>query len=82
MEALYLQSQGLAPADIVRLCAISTTTFYRYLHAYRTGGIATLQEVPFHRRQSQLTAYRTSIEADLRQRPPASVALRLGSDAR
>jgi transposase len=74
MEALYLQSQGLAPEAICRLCAISKTTFYRYLHEYRAGGIAKLTEVPFHRRQSQLTAYRTSIEADLRQHPPASVA--------
>ena len=74
MEALYLKSQGLAPADICRLCAISKTTFYRYLHAYREGGIDKLKEVPFHRRQSQLADYRTSIEADLRQRPPASVA--------
>ena len=74
MEALYLQSQGLAPATSSRLCAISKTTLYRYLHEYREGGIEKLKEVPFHRRQSQLAAYRTSIEADLRQRPPASVA--------
>jgi transposase len=74
MEALYLKSHGLAPEAISRLCAISKPTFYRYLHAYREGGIAQLQAVPFHRRQSQLVTYRTSIEADLRQRPPASVA--------
>jgi transposase len=74
MEALYLKSQGLAPEDIRRLCAISKPTFYRYLHEYRTGGIDTLNEVPFYRRQSQLAQYRTSIEADLKQRPPASVA--------
>ncbi len=78
-EARYLKSQGLAPADIVRLCAIATTTFYRYLHAYRTGGMAKLQEGPFHRRQSQLTAYRTSIEADLRQRPRKAKKLELAS---
>lgn len=74
MEALYLQSQGLAPEAIWRLCAISKTTFYRYLHDYRVGGLEALKEVPFHQPQSQLAAYRTSIEADLRQRPPASVA--------
>lgn len=74
MEALYLTSQGLVPKDIWRLCAISPTTFYRYLHEYRAGGLEALKEVPFHRRQSQLADYRTSIEADLRQRPPASVA--------
>src|SRR6266436_7417309 len=72
MEALYLQSQGLTAEAISRLCAIAKPTFSRYLHAYREGGIAQLSEVPFHRRQSQLAAYRTSIEADLRQRPPAS----------
>ena len=74
MEVLSLKSQGLAPEDIRRLCAISKPTFYRYLHEYRTGGIDTLKEVPLYRRQSQLAKYRTSIEADLRQRPPASVA--------
>jgi transposase len=74
MEALYLQSQGLAPEDIWRLCAISKTTFYRYLRAYREGGIEKLHEVSLHRRQSALADYRTSIEADLRQRPPATVA--------
>jgi transposase len=74
MEALYLKSQGLAPEAICRLCAIAKPTFYRYLHAYRKGGIEKLTEVPFARRPSPLTDYRASIEADLRQRPPTSVA--------
>lgn len=74
LEALYLQSQGLAPSDICRLCSISPTTFYRYLHTYQDGGIEALKTVPFARRQSQLAAYHTSIEADFRQRPPATVA--------
>ena len=55
MEARYLKSQGLAPEDICRLCVISKATFYRYLHPYHDGGIDTLKEVPFYRRQSQLT---------------------------
>jgi len=74
MEALYLTSQGLTPEVVWRLCAISKPTFYRYLHEYRQGGIEKLKEVPFYRRPSQLADYRTSIEADFRQRPPASVA--------
>lgn len=74
MEALYLKSQGLSLQDVCRLCAISKTTFYRYLDEYREGGIAKLTEVPFHRRHSQLADYRAIIEADFRQRPPASVA--------
>ncbi len=67
MEALSLKSQELAPEATCRLCAISKPTFYRYLHAYREGGIEKLTEVPFHRRPSPLAAYRTSIEADLRR---------------
>lgn len=74
MEGLSLKSQGLAPEDLRRLWAISKPTFYRSLHESRPGGIDTLTEVPFYRRQSQLAKYRTSIEAALRQRPPASVA--------
>ena len=74
MEGLYLKSQGLSPQDICRLCALSKTTFYRYLHEYREGGIEKLKEGPFHRRHSELADYRAIIEADFRQRPPARVA--------
>lgn len=74
LEGLYLQSQGLAPAAISRLCAIAQPTFSRYLHEYRAGGREKLTEVPFHRRQSPLATYRTTIEADVRQHPPATVA--------
>lgn len=74
MEVLYLKSQGLTPEDICRLCHVSKPTFYRYLHEYGEGGIEKLKAVPFHRRQSQLADYRARIEADFRQRPPASGA--------
>ncbi len=33
MEALYLRSQGVATADIIRLCGISKANFHRSLHA-------------------------------------------------
>ena len=74
MEALYLQSQGLTPEAIRRLCAISHPTFSRSLHADREGGSAQLHEVPLPRRQSPWAAYRTRMEAAVRPRPPASVA--------
>ena len=74
MEALSLQSQGLAPEASRRLCALATPPVSRDLHASRAGGIAHLQEVPWHRRQHQWVAYRTRIEAAWRQRPPARVA--------
>ena len=74
MEALSLKSHGLAHEDIWPLGAIAKTTFYRYLHEYRTGGLAHLQELSFHRRQSPLADYRASIEAALRRPPSASGA--------
>jgi len=74
MEALSLKSQGLGPEAICRLCAIAKTTFSRDLYEDRAGGLDTLKEVSLHQRQSQLAAYRTSREADVRQRPPATVA--------
>lgn len=74
MEALYLKSQGVSSAEACRLCGISPATWFRYLRAYRLGGIDKLKAVPFHRRSSQLAAYRALIEADFRQHPPACVA--------
>src|SRR4029450_11734582 len=74
MEALSLKSQGLAPEAISRLCAISKPTLYRYFHAYREGGIAKLQEVPFQRRRGLWAASRRSFGAGWRRPPPASVA--------
>jgi transposase len=74
MEALYLKRQGLAPEDICRLCCLSKTPFSRSLHTYHAGGIDPLKAVPCSRRQRQLAESRTSIEADCRHRPPASVA--------
>ncbi len=74
MEALYLKSQGVSATDACRLCDISHSTWFRYLRAYRSGGIDKLKAVPFHRRVSQLEDYRVLIAADFRQRPPACVA--------
>ena len=74
MEVLYLRSQGVAIAEICRLCAISKPTGYRYLREYRAGGLEKLRAVPYPRRSSPLADYRALIAADFRQRPPASVA--------
>jgi len=74
MEVLYLKSQGVSTAEVCRLCAISRSTYARYLRAYRSGGIEKLKEGPLSRRHSELADYRVLIAADFRHRPPASVA--------
>jgi transposase len=73
MEALYLRSQKVAIREILRLCGISKASFHRYLTAYVTGGIEQLKHIEPRRPRSALH-HRTIIEADFRQRPPATVA--------
>ena len=74
MEVLYLKSQGVASAEVCRLCAISRSTYARYVREYRGGGLGKLQEMPGSHRHSELDDYRLLLAADFRQRPPASVA--------
>ena len=73
MEVLYLKSQGVAPAEVCRLCAISRSTYARYLREYRCGGLAKLKARPKGHQHSELEAYRALLAADFRQRPPLSV---------
>lgn len=74
MEVLYLKSQEMKTEEIIRLCAISKTTFYRYLQQYIEGGIERLKEVTFHCPQSQLAEHRGTIEASFREHPPTGIA--------
>ena len=74
MEALYLRSQGVANHDILQLCDISKASFHRYLTAYVTGGIEQLPQFKPRRPRNALHHHRTTLEAEFRQRPPATVA--------
>lgn len=74
MEVLYLTSQGVATAEVGRLCGISPSTYARYRRAYRRGGLAKLQEGQGGHRPSELMNYRGLLVEEFRQRPPASIA--------
>ncbi len=74
MEVVLLRSQDLENETIQRICAISKTTFYRYLHEYQTGGVEKLKELNGHRPESELAPHRTMLEDYFRQHPPATVA--------
>src|SRR5712692_1450100 len=74
MEALYLRSQGVANHDILQLCDISKASFHRYLTAYVTGGLEQLKHLEPRRPRSALHHHCTTLEAEFRQRPPATVA--------
>ena len=74
MEALYLRSQRLPAREIPRLCGIAKASFHRYLQAYVTGGIEQLKHLEPRQPRSALHPHRATIDAEFRQRPPATVA--------
>jgi transposase len=74
MEALYLRSQRIPTREIPRLCGISKASFHRYLKAYATGGIEPLKHLEPRQPRSALHPHRAMLDAEFRQRPPATVA--------
>ena len=72
--ALYLRSQGVANAEILRLCGMSKASFHRHLKAYMAGGITQLKRIDHYRPHSELANHRTTLEAYFHQHPPATVA--------
>ena len=74
MEALYLRSQRVPTRDIPRLCGISKASVHRSLQAYATGGLEPLKHLEPRQPRSALHQHRATIDAEFRQRPPATVA--------
>jgi transposase len=74
MEIVHLRSQKLENEQIQQLCGISKATFYRYLHEYQAGGVEKLQELNFHRQESQLVEHKGTLEEYFRAHPPATSA--------
>jgi transposase len=74
MEAIYLRSQRVPTCDIPRLWGISKASFHRYLKAYATGGIEQLKHLEPRQPRNALHQHRATIDAEFRQRPPATVA--------
>lgn len=72
MEALWLKSRGVRRREICRLTGIGSTTLTGYLRTYQAGGIEALKEVRCYRPQSELQAYRGTLETYFREHPPAS----------
>lgn len=74
MEVLYLKSQAMKTEEILRLCRISKTTYYRYVHEYEAGGVERLKQFNGQRQPSQLADHKVTIEAYFREHPPATIA--------
>src|SRR5712691_8979429 len=70
MEVLWLLSQGESPARAAELAGVSRTTAWRFVRAFRAGGIARLNEIAWDTPPSELLSHRESLEAEFRERPP------------
>ena len=74
MWALRLKDEGFAHQDIARAVGVTDDTVLSYLMSYREGGLDGLRTLTFHRPQSDLKPYQSTLEAYFREHPPATVA--------
>jgi transposase len=74
MWAVWLKDEGFAHQDIARAVGVTDDTVLSYLMSYREGGLDGLRTLTFHRPQSDLKPYQSTLEAYFREHPPATVA--------
>jgi transposase len=73
MEVVWLKSQGLTHKQTACLAGVDVRTVRLYLNEYEAGGVERLKVVRFYQPQSELTAYRETIETYFREHPPATI---------
>lgn len=74
MEVLWLLSQGESPTRAAELAGVSRTTAWRFVRAFRAGGIARLSQIAWDSPPSELVSHQESLAAEFRQRPPHTTA--------
>jgi hypothetical protein len=62
MDALHLKSKGLSNNHICSILDICLNTLLGYFRMYIAGGVDELRKINFNRPQSQLVAYKGSLE--------------------
>ena len=73
MEALWLKSHDLPHAQIAKLVGVCENTLRDYFELYQQGGVENLRTINYHRPESELCAYITSLEAYFKEHPPATI---------
>jgi transposase len=73
MDALHLKSKGLSNNDICSILDICLNTLLGYFKMYISGGVDELRKLNFNRPQSQLVAYKVSLEKYFTENPPSSI---------
>jgi transposase len=74
LETLYLKSLDLPHHQIRRICRLSEPALVRYLRTYAQEGLAGLKRNRYRGQPSVLGPQAQSLEAYLRQHPPANSA--------
>lgn len=73
MEMFWLMSQGQKRTQAAQLAGVSRTTGWRYIQAFRAGGVAKLLEFDWVGPESAFAAQAKSLEAEFLARPPHTV---------
>lgn len=73
MEALWLKSHDLPHSQIAKLVGVCENTLRDYFELYHNGGVENLRTINFHRPESELCTYITSLEAYFKEHPPATI---------
>jgi hypothetical protein len=73
MKIVWLKSQELPHQDIARLSGVCENTLRTYLQESQDGGEERQEPLNFHRPQSESCQHQATIEAALREQPPATM---------
>ena len=74
MDALHLKSKGLSNNQICDILGICNNALLGYFKMYYAGGVVELRKLKFNRPQSQLVAYKDSLEKYFTKNPPSSIS--------
>ena len=74
MDALHLKSKGISNQHICSILDICGNTLLGYFKMYHAGGVEELRKIKFNRPQSELVAYKNSIEHYFTEHPPCSIS--------
>jgi transposase len=74
MDALHLKSKGLSNDHICSILDICLNTLLGYFRMYIAGGVDELRKIKFNRPQSQLLAFKVSLEKYFTENPPSSIS--------
>jgi hypothetical protein len=73
MDALHLKSKGFSNHQICDILGICNNALLGYFRMYIAGGVEELRKIKFNRPQSQLVAYKDSLEKYFTENPPSSI---------